>query len=85
MKITELARTIGRKVTVESSSHSDESWWAYIDKVGFFFGLVTVSTNGKTPQLAIEALAAAFNCKELCVDGNTDQKRYIGPVEITAA
>ena len=83
MKITSLARQLDRKVQIHSDSF-DDKWWAYIDKVGFPFGFVTVARSGNTPTEALEALVVALTGQELCVDGNTDHKRYVGPFALEA-
>ena len=70
MKITKFAHSIDRKV--------------HIDKVGFTFGVVTVARSGNTPTEALEALVVALTAQELCVDGNTDRKRYVGPLALEA-
>ena len=85
MKLTELAKSLDRRVVLQSSPFAgSDSWVAFIENVGFSCGFVTMSVPGKGPLKALEALADAYSGKELCVDGNTDKKRYIGPMEITA-
>lgn len=83
MKLTEFAIQNGKFVTIICPRPN--RWAASIDGIGYPVGWVTHVAFGETPEKALEALTAAFNCEKLVVDGNTDKKREIGPTKLEAA